>query len=103
MTGIFGETINFKQENGPEVPLVVHGDEHYARYETLGGHTVTYDTDLGLYSYAVIKDGKFTSSGIPVSEPPPDGVPPHLEEADSVRFAKAAAKIAARTPPDDEG
>ena len=71
MTGIFGETFKFKQEKGPEVSLVVNGDEHYARYETEDGYTVVYDTDLGLYCYAIKRDGKFVSSKIPVSEPPP--------------------------------
>lgn len=103
MTGIFGETFNFKQENGPEVPLVVHGDEYYARYETKDGYTVVYDADLGLYCYALLRDGKFVSSKIPLSEPPPDAVPPHLEESDSVRAAKAAAKLATRNPPEEAG
>jgi hypothetical protein len=100
MTGIFGETKTFKQEKGPEVRLVVNGDEHYARYETEDGYTVIYDTELGLYTYALRKtDGKFVSSGIPLSEPPPAGLSQHLEESDTVRAAKAAAKIARRTPP----
>ena len=52
MTGIFGDTLNFKQENGPDVRLVVDGDESYARYETTDGYTVIYDPDLGLYTFA---------------------------------------------------
>jgi hypothetical protein len=99
MTGIFGETFTFKQEQGPDVPLVVYGDEQYARYETKDGYTVIYDPDLGLYSYALTQDGKFVSSKIPLSEPPPPGVSPHLEESDAVRAAKAAAKIRRRNPP----
>jgi hypothetical protein len=101
MTGIFGETLNFKQENGAEVPLVVHGDEYYARYETPDGYTVVYDPDLGLYSYAELRAGKLISTRTPLSEPPPAGLPPHLEESDSVRAAKAAAKAARRNPPDE--
>ncbi|HEX8136322.1 MAG TPA: hypothetical protein VF544_01905 [Pyrinomonadaceae bacterium] len=104
MTGIFGETMTFKQENGPDVRLVVNGDEHYARYETQHGHTVVYDPELGLYAYALRdEDGRFVSSRIPLSEPPPAGLSPHLEESDNVRAAKAAAKIARRTPPSDAG
>jgi hypothetical protein len=98
MTGIFGETLPFKQENGPDVQLVVFGDEHYARYETEDGYTVVYDKDRGLFCYATLIDGSFVSSGVPISEPPP-GTPPHLKESDAVRQAKAAAKAAARTPP----
>jgi hypothetical protein len=100
MTGIFGETLNFTQENGPEVSLVVNGDEYYARYETSDGYAVVYDKDLGLYCYAMLKDGKFVSSKIPISGPPPAGLPSHLEESDKVRAEKAAAKLAARNPPD---
>lgn len=103
MTGIFGEAFNFKQENGPEVPLVVHGDEYYARYETSDGYTVVYDPDLGLYCYGVLRDGKLFSSKTPSSEPPPAGVTPGLEESDSVRAAKAAAKLATRNPPEEAG
>jgi hypothetical protein len=103
MTGIFGDKFNFKQENGPEVPLVVHGDEYYARYETPEGYTVVYDPELGLYSYALVSDGKFVSSKIPLSEPRPAGVPPHLEESDSVRAAQTAAVLATRNPPEEPG
>jgi hypothetical protein len=86
------------------VRLVVNGDEHYARYETQDGYTVIYDSDLGLYAYALRNDdGKFVSSKIPLSEPPPAGFSPHLEESNTVRAAKAAAKIARRTPPGEEG
>jgi hypothetical protein len=79
MTGIFGETLPFKQENGPDVQLVVFGDEHYARYETEDGYTVVYDKDRGLFCYATLIDGSFVSSGVPISEPPP-GTPPHLKD-----------------------
>jgi hypothetical protein len=101
MTGIFGETLTFKQENGPDVSLVVHGDEYYARYETAEGYAVVYDTEMGLYCYALTRDGKFVSSKVPISEPPPQGISMHLEEASPVRASKAAAKIKARQPPDE--
>lgn len=104
MTGIFGETLSFKQENGPDMSLVVNGDESYARYETPAGYTVIYDPDLGLYSYALTDDdGRFVSSKIPASEPPPEHLTPHLEEAFPVRAAKAEAKIKKRSPPDHAG
>jgi hypothetical protein len=101
MTGIFGDTVSFKQEKGPDVSLVVHGDESYARYETPDGYTVIYDPELGLYSYAFTDgEGRFVSSKIPITEPPPANLPLHLKEPDAVRAAKAAAKIAKRSPPD---
>jgi len=101
MTGIFGDTLSFKQENGPDVSLVVNGDESYARYETTNGYTVIYDSELGLYTYALTDDtGRFISSKTPTSEEPPANVPLHLEEAFPVRAAKAEAKIRKRSPPD---
>jgi hypothetical protein len=101
MTGIFGDTISFKQENGPDVSLVVEGDESYARYETPAGYTVIYDSELGLYSYALIDDnGRFVSSKTPTNEEPPPNLPLHLEESFAVRAEKAEAKIRKRSPPD---
>lgn len=101
MTGIFGETINFTQEKGPNVNLVVHGDESYARYETPDGYTVIYDPDLGLYTYALANDeGRFVSSKTPISEEPPANLPLHLQESFPVRAAKAEAKIRKRSPSD---
>lgn len=101
MTGIFDETLSFKQENGPDLRLVVNGDESYARYETPEGYSVIYDPDLGLYAYALTDDdGKFVSSKTPTSEEPPANLPLHLEESFSVRAEKAEAKIKRRSPPD---
>src|SRR5262245_18205505 len=54
VSAIFGETLTFSQPAGPPVGLRVFGDEFYARYETLDGHTVVLDTDLGLYCYATV-------------------------------------------------
>lgn len=42
MSAIFGEQLTFAQENGPEVRLVVFGDEFYARYENDDGYTALY-------------------------------------------------------------
>lgn len=102
MTGIFGDTLNFPQENGPELSLTVHGDESYARYETPEGHSVIYDEELGLYTYALTDDeGRFVTSKIPTTEEPPANLPLHLEESFPVRAAKAEAKIKRRSPPGD--
>jgi hypothetical protein len=102
MTGIFGDAFTFKQEKGPDVSLVVNGDESYARYETTDGYTVIYDSELGLYTYALIDDkGSFISSKTPTTEEPPPNLPLHLEENFSVRAEKAEAVIKKRSPPGD--
>src|SRR5688500_6651170 len=78
MSGIFNEQLTFKQENGPDVRLVVIGDEHYAQYETIDGFTVVYDVGKGLYCYAQTVNGRFVSTGIPMSVPPATRTsPPH--------------------------
>ena len=102
MTAIFGETLTFGQENGPDVELVVFGDEFYARYETKAGYTVMYDSDLGLFCYALVLDGRFASSGVPMTEEPLPELELQAKESDAVRHAKAAERIAARSPPPDE-
>src|SRR5512146_3132457 len=71
MSAIFGETLGFSQENGPEVRLRVYGDEFYARYETEDGYTAIYDESLGKFTYALLKNGSFVSSGVDVSQKPP--------------------------------
>lgn len=102
MSAIFGETLTFGQENGPDVSLVVFGDEFYARYETQDGYPVIYDTGLGLFCYAVLLDGRFASSGVPATEEPPPEVERHAEESEAVRRLKFAEKFASRTAPESE-
>jgi hypothetical protein len=63
MSAIFGETLTFTQGDGSAVELKVNGDEFYARYETGGGYTVVYDTDLRRYCYATVVNGQFASTG----------------------------------------
>lgn len=99
MSGIFNELLTFKQENGPDVRLLVSGDEHYAHYETVDGYTVIYDTDLGLFCYAVLVDSQFVSSGVPMSEAPPAGIRRHIEETEAVRQEKFNLRRIARQPP----
>lgn len=102
MSAIFGETLAFGQENGPEVQLVVFGDEFYARYETPDGYAVVYDSGKGLFCYATLHEGTFQSSGVPLTEKPPTGLQPHAKESDHVRQARVAAKIAERSPPSSQ-
>ena len=89
MSAIFGETLIFPQDKGPDVELVVFGDEFYSRRETKDGYTVIYDDELGRYCYAILQEGEFACSGIPISEPPPPALLPHLEEAGPIRNEKA--------------
>ena len=99
MSGIFNEQLTFKQENGPDVRLVVIGDEHYARYETIDGYTVVYDVDLGLYCYARTINGRFISSGVPMNAAPPPDIRRHITESENVRQEKFNLRHAMRQPP----
>jgi hypothetical protein len=74
MSAIVGERLIFGQHDGPDIELRVFGDEFYARYETLQGYTVVYDLDLGQYCYATLEDGRFVSTGSPLSKPVPYGL-----------------------------
>lgn len=89
MSAIFGELLNFPQENGPEVRLRVFGDEHYARYETIDGYSAIYDRTLGLFCYARLDGNQFASTGVPIGEPPPAGIVRHLQESAIIKRAKA--------------
>ena len=99
MSGIFNEQLTFKQENGPDVRLVVNGDEHYAQYETIDGYTVVYDVDKGLYCYAKTISGRFVSTGIPMNAAPPPEIRRHITESEEVRQQKFILRHANRQPP----
>jgi M6 family metalloprotease-like protein len=98
MSAILGERLTFGQRSGPDVQLVVRGDEFYARHETDSGYTAVYDEARGLFCYAVVVGGAFVSSGMPVSAGPPPGVPRHLHEAPGVRLRKRAMRRNAVRP-----
>jgi M6 family metalloprotease-like protein len=101
MSAIFGETLIFRQDNGPDVELVVFGDEFYARYETRDGYTVVYDPDRGLYCYAVLlNDERFASSGIPISKRPPSDIRRGLQESEIIRNEKFERRYADLRPPE---
>jgi len=86
------------QASGPDVELIVEGDEWYATYETPSGHPAVYDESRGLFCYARLVEGRFESTGVPVSEAPgADVAPPHTREAAAVRTAKVAEKEALRS------
>lgn len=90
--GVFGEKASLGQANGPDVDLIVTGTELYATYETPDGFSAVYDDSLGLFCYARLVDGRFESTGIPVTAAPPPGVERHARESDKVRKKKIAAR-----------
>jgi M6 family metalloprotease-like protein len=99
MSAVFGESLTFGQENGPEVRLLTFGDEHYHRLETSDGFTVVYDPALGRFCYALVKGERFASSAVPIDRPTPAGLKRHLAETRAARDRTFAARRAARTPP----
>jgi hypothetical protein len=88
MVGMFGEKVSLGQAKGPDVQLVVRGTELYGTYETPEGFPAIHDDALGLFCYARLQDGRFVSTGIPVTQPPPSGVSRHETESDDVRKHK---------------
>jgi hypothetical protein len=98
MTAIRGERLSFGQRSGPDVELVVFGDEFYARYETPEGYSAVHDDARGLFCYAHLVDGAFVSSGVPVTAPPPPGAVLHGKESDAVRQARRGAARARKFP-----
>jgi M6 family metalloprotease-like protein len=92
MSAILGETLTFGQRGGPDLRLIVHGDEFYSRHETESGYTAVYDEARGLFCYATLVGGAFASSGMPVAGGAPPGVPRHLHESSQVRRGKRIAR-----------
>jgi len=94
MSAIKGRVVEVPQENGPAVKLWMSGDEFYVRYENLEGYTVVYDGKLGLFTYSVLVNGELVSSGVPISNPAPEGLKKHEREDPSVRQRKFELKYA---------
>lgn len=90
MSAIFGETLTFGQEHGPDVRLWVCGDEFYAVHETLDGYTAVRDG--GDFCYATLVNGQLVSSGAPVLGPAPAGIARHLRENPNVRSLRFEAR-----------
>jgi hypothetical protein len=103
MTALFRDKVRIGQADGSEVELVVFGDEDYARYETPAGHAVIYDDGRGMFFYARLVDGRFVSSGVPLTEPAPAGTPVHAEESPAVRRELAEARRAERASSSRKG
>lgn len=91
--------MTFSQEKGSDVKLKVFGDEFYSRYESLDGYSVVYDIDLGRFCYAVLIKGEFVSSGVDLSQGPPNKTWRHLKESEQVRNGKFEMRYAKMSPP----
>jgi len=98
MSVVVGERLVFGQREGPDVELIVDGDELYARYESPQGTSVVYDEARGRFCYAVLVDGAFASSGVALDSEPPPGAVQHGRESDAVRVAKREAARARKFP-----
>lgn len=94
MSLIAGEKLNFGQADGTEIRLVVHGDEHYARYEKEDGYTVVYDGARQVFCYSDVVGGRFVSTGVPALQGPPPGIRRHLHESSAVRVERSRARRA---------
>lgn len=92
MSAIFGEVLRLGQPDGEEIELRVFGDEHYARYETLRGYTVVYDDDKQRFCYARVTSGRFHSTGVEATNPPPAGLRAHMQERPAVVTAKSDSR-----------
>lgn len=103
MSLIKGETLVLPQENGPDVSLVVNGDEFYSRYTTPNGYTVVYDESLGVFCYAELDQGEFKSSRRPIAKQPLPGTQRQLYESIDVRRRKHAARMNEMRPPETDG
>ena len=88
MSGISKQKARLGQENGPEVDLIVSGTALYATYETLDGYPAIYDDERGLFCYARVVNGRYHSTGVPVTGAPPEGVERHAKESDAVRQSR---------------
>ena len=102
MSSLNGEVVVCGQHTGVDVQLRIYGDEFYARYETLDGYSVVYDTDRGEYCYATLAAGRFVSSGVPIGKPIPPGIRRHLKEEPEVRNEKFGRRYAQLRPPESE-
>ena len=92
MTGRINQRALLGQADGSEVELLVTGTETYATYETPDGYPAVYDDDGGRFCFARVVDGRFESTGVPVTAPPPADVRRHAQESADVRAARITAR-----------
>ena len=98
MSSLNGEVIVCGQHSGDPVQLRIFGDEFYARYETLEGYSVVYDTTCRSYCYATLARGHFVSTGVLACHAPPAGLKRHLKELTEVRNEKFGRRYATLRP-----
>ena len=98
MSAIVDEILIFGQQEGENCPLRVNGDEFYARYETLEGYTVVYDTKRACYCYAVLDEGSLVSCGVPIPKRAPAGTRRHDRPRDGASRHAARARARALAP-----
>src|SRR5829696_2535833 len=98
MGAIFGESLTFYQADGSSIPLRVWGDERYARYETPDGYSAVFDAQRGVFCYARLTNGRWDSTGVPVTAQPPRGLTKHLQEEPAARRATVLARNRALLP-----
>lgn len=98
MSVVVGQKVMLGQREGPDVELVVDGDELYARYETPQGYSVVYDEQRGMFCYALLVDGAFVSTGVALDREPPTGAVLRGRESDAVRVVMREAARARRFP-----
>jgi len=99
MSALIGDIKKIPQEKGPEVELAIFGDEFYSRYENKYGYAAIYDEERGLFTYAEVVEGRYISTGVPITEKPPANLKPHLKESNEVTREKAQRRLERRQPP----
>lgn len=99
MSSIFNETLEFTQEIGEKVELVVNGDEFYARYETVDGYTAVYDQSMGRFCFAELVDGALVSSKIHLDRKPPNRIRRHLRDSSRQRNQRFERRFELMQPP----
>jgi M6 family metalloprotease-like protein len=85
----------FSQPDGTPVEVIGSGDEFYARFETLAGYTVIFDTTQRAYCYADLDaSGAYvsTSEQAHLADPLELGLKPHLREGAAARKSKSLAR-----------
>jgi hypothetical protein len=94
VTGLFNQRVSLGQGDGSEVELIVNGTALYATYETLDGFAAIYDDDRERFYYARVVDGRYQSTGVPVTERPPKDLDRHARESDEVRAERVREREA---------
>lgn len=103
MSALNGEIIVAGQSIGEPLQLRIFGDEFYARRENIEGYTVVYDCQRGQYCFALLAQGRFVSSGIPLHKNKPATLRKHLKENAAVRNEKFGLRYQHLRPPEQIG